>query len=577
MDPEREEHLADLLLEAFSRPPAEREGFFEQACGDDCELLAEAQQCLLMEDELGDFLERPAGDPVAAVAVAPEDLGSPVSGRDELLDKGRLGAYRVVGPLGEGGMSRVYVAEDERLGRRVAVKILPPEMAGHADWLRRFKREARALAALNHPNIVTIHSIEQDGGVHFLTMELVSGKTLDERIEEGPLRVADLLRIGLEMSGALGAAHRRGVVHRDLKPANVMINDDGRVKILDFGIAKLLKPDIGTMSTGVVVLGTVGYMSPEQLEGKPVDARSDVFALGVALFLMATGEHPFPTTNPVERIQAILYEPAPDVLDLRPDLPPELAAIIARCLEKSPQGRYPDAEALHRDLRGLQDDLLTETIRVRAQSQPESARRRPWARWLLPLVTVVGLAALALPFTVQKRLPATPAIDVAVTPRAETVLAVLPFRNLTGDAELEWLSVGIAELLRTDLGQSSDIQVLSRAQTRRLLSKAEIGDGGELDPSAVRALAERMDLGVVVRCSFTRQDDALRIVCLLDDPLTGNVLQSVSFETSREESPLGLIDEISLAIRDGIGIPRPDSAQTTGERSPLEALSPPAE
>jgi len=216
----------------------------------------------------------------------------------------RLGAYDVVAPLGSGGMGEVYRARDSRLDRDVALKVLPHEVASHPDRLARFEREARAVAALNHPNIVTVHSIESAGDTRFITMELVKGQSLDQLVSQGPMPVERLLDIGIPLADALVAAHARGVVHRDLKPGNVMVTREGRVKVLDFGLAKM-SDDAAALgatqaatvaapiSTAGQVVGTVPYMAPEQLRGEAVDARTDLFALGVVLYELATGLRPF--------------------------------------------------------------------------------------------------------------------------------------------------------------------------------------------------------------------------------------------------------------------------------------------
>ena len=263
----------------------------------------------------------------------------------------RLGAYEILGPLGAGGMGEVYRARDTRLGREVAVKVLPAALAADPDRLARLEREARAVAALNHPNIVVLHSIEEDGGVRFITMELVEGETLDEPIAAGGLPAPARPGARDALAEALAAAHERGVVHRDLKPANVMVTRDGRVKVLDFGLAKLRRPTGGALdqreptlpgpiSTAGQVVGTVPYMAPEQLRGEPVDARTDLFALGVVLY--ETGHRPAAVRGR-DRGRRHLRDPArrAGAARARPRrrLPAELDRVIARCLEKDPRRR----------------------------------------------------------------------------------------------------------------------------------------------------------------------------------------------------------------------------------------------
>ena len=249
-------------------------------------------------------------------------------------------------------MGEVYRARDPRLGRDVAMKILPPAMAGDPERLRRFEQEARAAAALNHPNIVTVHSVEQADDLHFLTMELVEGDSLADRIPRDGLALDRLLEIVVPLADAVGAAHARGVVHRDLKPANVMVTPEGRVKVLDFGLAKL-KPLGGAtdLTTGAAptltgegrLLGTVAYMSPEQAEGREVDHRSDIFSLGVLLYELATGQRPFKGDSSLSLLSSILRDTPPPMTDLKPAFPPELARIVRRCLAKDPGRRYQSA------------------------------------------------------------------------------------------------------------------------------------------------------------------------------------------------------------------------------------------
>ncbi len=333
MEPDREKQLIDLLLEAVERPESERRAFLDQACGGDVPLFEEALAHLAAGDDLGSFLERPASpamlDPLnVPTHHPPKDAtgslletdpghfgprgtsrasGGSAPGEDDgedLLGKRRLGAYQIVGTVGAGGMGEVYAGEDTRLARRVAIKVLPKTKAERTGWLARFEREAQVLASLNHPNIVTIHSVEEDDGIRFLTMELVDGETLGESIPEGGLPPEDFLHVATELTRALAAAHERGVIHRDLKPANVMITTDGRVKVLDFGLAKEPSRRDHALSQEGVMLGTVPYMAPEQLRGE-VDPRSDLFAAGAVLYEMATGTRPFPDANGPEPTAAI--------------------------------------------------------------------------------------------------------------------------------------------------------------------------------------------------------------------------------------------------------------------------------
>src|SRR5262245_4485986 len=272
-------------------------------------------------------------------------------------------------------MGEVYGARHTPLGREVAVKVLPEEVVNDAERLGRFEREARALAALNHPGVVTIYSVEQSGKIRYLAMELVEGEGLDIAMASGGFSLDRFFEVALPLADALSAAHERGIVHRDLKPSNIMITREGRVKVLDFGLAKLADPgpdgsvtDMPTASrvelTGEgKVFGTVAYMSPEQARGGKIDARSDVFSLGVVLYQMITGDRPFHGESNVDMISSILRDRPSPVTEIRPDLPPNLARILRRCLEKDPRDRYQTSRDVYNELKELrQEASLTTTV-----------------------------------------------------------------------------------------------------------------------------------------------------------------------------------------------------------------------
>src|SRR5512146_1156470 len=267
----------------------------------------------------------------------------------------RLGPYEIIAPLGAGGMGEVYRARDASLGREVAIKILPASYSGDADRLRRFTQEAQAAAALNHPNILAIYSIGQEGELTYIVSELLEGETLRERLRGGPLPVRKALDYALQVAHGLAAAHDKGIVHRDLKPENIFVTGDGRIKILDFGLAKLTRPeeapsaDHATMSAATEagkVLGTVGYMSPEQVRGKAVDARSDLFSFGVILYEMLSGQRAFPGESSADILSAILREEPAELSATNRAIPPALQRIVRHCLEKNPQERFQSARDL---------------------------------------------------------------------------------------------------------------------------------------------------------------------------------------------------------------------------------------
>ncbi len=309
-----------------------------------------------------------------------------------------LSHYRILEKLGAGGMGEVYVAEDTKLHRNVALKILPPEMATE-ERRHRFEREAQAIAALNHPNIVTIYSVEETEGVHFITMELVKGKTLTELIPKKGLPLNKLLEIAIPLADAVSTAHEQGITHRDLKPDNIMVSDEGRLKILDFGLAKL-KQEVAAEAPGSElptehrteegrILGTVAYMSPEQAEGKTVDHRSDIFSMGILLYEMATGERPFRGDTKASIMSSILRDTPASVTDLRSDLPRDVAKLIRRCLAKNPEDRLQAAKDLRNELRELKQEVESGEVFERA-----APRSRP-VKWMVGIaVAIVATAAV---------------------------------------------------------------------------------------------------------------------------------------------------------------------------------------
>ncbi len=322
----------------------------------------------------------------------------------------QLGHYRIERKLGEGGMGEVYLATDSKLGRQVALKVLTGALAGDPDRQERFEREARAAAALNHPNIVTIHSVENIDGVPILTLELIDGQTLSELIPADGLPLDRVLTLGIPLADAVGAAHQRGITHRDLKPANVMVTTDGRLKVLDFGLAKIKEEaqiisDAGMPTAALTgegrIVGTVAYMSPEQAEGKTVDPRSDVFSLGIILYEMATGKRPFGGDTHMSTLSAIIKDTPKSVQDVRPGLPRDLAKIIGRCLAKDVEDRYQSAKDLRNDLRALKNDLTSgEIVPItgsgdRAAAAPAVAPARAGSRsMMLVAAGVIVLAAV---------------------------------------------------------------------------------------------------------------------------------------------------------------------------------------
>ncbi|MEE8584432.1 MAG: serine/threonine-protein kinase, partial [Acidobacteriota bacterium] len=394
----------------------------------------------------------------------------------------RLNHFKILKKLGSGGMGEVFLAQDERLGRQVALKILPPAMANDPERRQRFEREARAVARLNHPNIVTLHSVEEAQGLHFFTMEWVQGKSLTEWIPSHGLAPAEWCRIAVPLADALAAAHKEGVTHRDLKPANVMISDQGRVKVLDFGLAKLKQEETVSDDDATAladdqltqvgrVVGTLAYMSPEQAEGKPAGTASDVFSLGILLYQVATGKKPFQGDTHISLLSSILKDDPPSASDLNPRVDAALSAIIHHCLEKDPSRRYPSAAPLHTELQEYQKNLevsemlSSQSLLSSALGRSASGKGTPRRKWLAAAALVFLLLAVGLWWALRGPSGGNP----PDTTDGRNSLAVFYFQNMTGDPALEWLRTGLADMLVTDLSQSPHIRVLGTDRLYQIL------------------------------------------------------------------------------------------------------------
>ncbi len=386
-DKQRWQRVAAIVERAFELSGEELTAFLDEACAGNDDLRAEVEELLTAEHLADRFLETPAAEYAADILV-PEADSARKEGSEIMATRFegcQLGSYVLSRCLGRGGMGDVYLARDVRLKRRVAVKILPPELAADPERLERFRREALAVASLNHPHIVTLHSLQKEDGVRFLVMELVEGETLGPSIPADGLPLVEFFDIAVPLADAVAAAHARGITHRDLKPDNVMLDADGRVKVLDFGVAKLAEPLLGSTDTELPTLtrdgrivGTVAYMSPEQVNGQGVDCRSDVFALGIVLYQMVTGRYPFVGESTAELISSILRDQPTTVCELRSELPEPLDAIVQRCLDKDPSRRFADAGRLRDALSDLSEEMTAGLLLERHTSNASIAHRRGW-------------------------------------------------------------------------------------------------------------------------------------------------------------------------------------------------------
>lgn len=440
-----------------------------------------------------------------------------------------LGHYQIVRELGAGGMGQVFAAEDTKLKRQVALKILPPEVANDPDRRQRFQREAEAIAALDHPNIVTIYSIETARGpaddaepTQFITMQLVEGKTLGELIPQEGLPLERFLEIAMPLADALSAAHRKGITHRDLKPGNIMIDEDGRTRILDFGLAKLHRAEDGTevsvsdeaLTEGLTcdgaVLGTAPYMSPEQAKGLAVDSRSDIFSLGIVFHEILSGRRPFQGDTLSELVSAILRDTPQSVSELSRELPPRLGRIVHRCLEKTPDVRYQTARDLHSDLKDLRQESQSSAEAVTPSSNQSSSSSPDQATASRP-------GSLPIP--------------------TKPSLAALPFVNLSDDPEQGYFAAGLWADINADLVKISGLFLISQTTT-------QLYAGKEVSPQeAGRELGVRHILVGTVR----KAGNQIRITAQLVDTQTGEPIWADRFGGKLDDL-FALQDEITEEI-----------------------------
>ena len=431
----------------------------------------------------------------------------------------------------------VYRAKDHKLGRDVAIKVLREELASDPERLRRFEQEARSASALNHPNIITIHDIGKQEATHYIAMEYVEGKTLREMLSEGPLPTKKLLQLATQIAEGLAKAHSAGIIHRDLKPENLMVTSDGYVKILDFGLAKLLPEavDFGSeeitiskeLTRAGVILGTVGYMSPEQASGRPLDHRSDQFSFGSILYEMATGKIAFKRETAAQMLAAIIEgEPEP-VAKVNPKVPPHLRVIVERCLEKHPEERYESTRDLARELEGLREIPF---------ALPAILTRRAVLAGVLALVVLgiallVGLNGGGLR---DRLLGGVSPIDS---------LAVLPLANQSGDPEQEYFVDGITEALITDLAKISALKVISRNSAMRYK---------DTDKS-IPEIAEELGVDAVIEGSVLREGDRVRVTAQLIEASTDQYLWADNFEQELRDI-MTLYSDVARAIAQEIEI-----------------------
>ena len=428
MEPGRWGRITDIYHATIARPPEERASFLGEECHGDESLRKQVEAMVKSHERSGDFIESPA------FAIAPELLiDEPTV---DLIGQS-IGHYRIESLLGVGGMGEVYLARDERLGRKVALKLLPEHLTADETQLSRFKTEARTASALNHPNILTVHEIGAEGNRQFIATEFIEGITLRALLARGRMNLHDALEIAVQVASALAAAHETGVVHRDIKPENIMLRPDGYAKVLDFGIAKLTEQQPGSDSHEIgtttlqtqpgLVLGTAHYMSPEQTRGQTVDARSDIWSLGVVLYEMVGGIPPFPGETPSDCIASILTTEPPPLSGVLPDVPLKLQSIVQKALRKNSDERYQTIKEMLADLRNLKAELEAEgsspQTKARAESIVSKIKRHKRGALLTLAAAMLAAAAFAYYFYF---------VAPAPSPNEKSI-AVLPFADLSED------------------------------------------------------------------------------------------------------------------------------------------------
>jgi len=474
-----------------------------------------------------------------------------------------LGHYRIIEKIGAGGMGEVYRAHDEQLERDLALKVLPTGTLANESARKQFRKEALALAKLNHPNIETIYEFSSADGVDFLAMELIPGHTLSEKLKNGPLDEREIVRLSLQVADGLAAAHLQGIVHRDLKPGNLMITPDGRLKILDFGLARLMRdavePDVTrsiTKETGVIS-GTVPYMPPEQLRGEKTDARSDIYSAGAVLYDMATGKHAFTDTQQTRLIDSILHQtpPSPRISNAR--ISPGLESIIQKAMEKDPARRFQSARELIGVLEGLSLGVSLPA------ATPNEPRRRPLliaatsallAVLLIALVLGLNLAGLRDRLWRHQPLEKGGSVPQGEAIHARRSVAVFGFKNLAVKPEVAWLSPAISEMLTTEMAAGGTLRIVPGDAVERAKNDLSLPDTDTLSSEILARVGKNLGADLVILGSYVALSAGkLRLDLRLQDVMSGEILLADA-EAGDEGNLFDLVQRAGAKLRAKCGI-----------------------
>jgi tetratricopeptide (TPR) repeat protein len=529
---ERLYHLA-LEQEADSRA-----GFIATACGGDEELRQEVESLLAHGDTSDAFLETPAVQ-VAAKQSARDEVQWNMAGKT-------VSHYRVIEEIGAGGMGIVYLARDETLDRQVALKVLPPGSLADEVARRRLRKEALALAKLSHPNIETIYELGSHEGIDFLVTEFVAGTTLADRIASGPLPESELLEIAIQIASALEEAASNGLVHLDLKPRNMMLTPKGQVKLLDFGLSRIVKPKESdrtqSLASMAIVAGTPPYMAPEQLLGGPLDVRTDIYSVGASLYELATGRAPFRADGLPELIAAILHTPATAPGSVRRGLSPSLERVILKCLEKAPEQRYQTVGELLADLHSMktaQSETAPIAPRPALPAPPAKARLRPWG---LGAVLLVLAAAIAAVWMLRSR----PVLSFA----ARDWVLVADFDNQTNDPVFDQ---SLLTAFSISLEQSRYANIYPQARIREVLARMKKDAGTKIDEAVAQNIAVREGIRALILPSISGVGDDYRLASRIRDVKSGMDVKTAIVKANGKNLILDGVDQLAGKVREDLG------------------------
>jgi len=589
MKPERWARIEHLYHAALERGPDERQAYLDEACAGDETLRRQVAALLVCDDQAASFIEAPAVEMAARVLAAESPSPAQVETSATLQFARQAGAYQILAPLGRGGMGEVYLALDSRLGRNVAIKLLPAEFTSDAERVRRFAQEARAASALNHPNIITIHEIGEastgHGTAHYIVTEYVEGETLRQQMtnsSQRQMKLSEAIDVASQIAAALSAAHEAGIVHRDIKPENVMVRRDGIVKVLDFGLAKLTESRIEDRGSGIagpqfnsqlsilypqsstldrqsttpgIVMGTPRYMSPEQARGQKVDARTDIFSLGVMLYEMIAGRPPFAGETSGEMIAAILRDEPPPLAEYAPEAPPELERIVGRALDKERAERYQTVEGLLSDLKEVkrQVELASKSGEtalkasppgggLRYSSQPAEAGALNTRRRRAAIIAVAALAvAVAAAWFYFNRRP-------ALTEKDTILLA--DFENKTGD---EVFDGTLKQGLAIQLQQTPFLNLFPEAQVRHELKLMRRRPNERVTAEIAREICERQGLKALIAGSIAPLGSHYVIALEAINGQSGEVLAREQVEAESKEQTLQALSQAATRLRGRLG------------------------